>query len=79
MARPKTKEAWQSNAEYVKKNYDTILLNMARGGKDQIRALADAEGVSVSRYILEAVEQRSGLKLTLDNALPWVQNSEKKK
>lgn len=78
MARPKTKTADESTREYKRKNYDTYLLQMQKGAREQIKAAAAAEGETLNRYILKAVEQRSGLKLTLDNALPWM-NSEKKK
>lgn len=63
--------AYRAKWTYAKKNYDSILINVPKGTREQIRNLASANGVSVSRYILEAVEQRSGIKLTLDNALPW--------
>ena len=78
MARPKTKTAEESTHEYKRKNYDTYLLQMQKGAREQIKAAAAAEGETINRYILKAVEQRSGLKLTLDTALPWM-NSEKKK
>jgi hypothetical protein len=78
MARPKTKSVYESRKEYAQKSYDRILLQMPKGARDQIAAKAAAAGISTSRYILEAVESRSGLKLTLDNALPWM-NSENKK
>lgn len=78
MARPKTKTADESTREYKRKNYDTYLLQMQKGAREQIKAAAAAEGETINRYILKAVEQRSGLKLTLDNALPWM-NYEKKK
>lgn len=64
-----------ANERWEKKSYDKVLVRMPKGALEQIRAAADAAGVSVNRYILEALEARSGLKLTLDNALPWM-NSE---
>lgn len=64
-----------ANERWEKKAYDKVLVRMPKGALEQIRAAADAAGVSVNRYILEALEARSGLKLTLDNALPWM-NSE---
>ena len=76
MARPKTKTASQSTAEWHKKNYDAIIVSVQRGAKEQLKALAQDAGVSLNRYILEAVEARSGLKLTLDNALPWMEKQQ---
>lgn len=78
MARPKTKTADESTREYKRKNYDSYLLQMPKGAREQIRDAAAAEGKTINRYILESIEQRSGLKLTLDNALPWM-NPERKK
>ncbi len=56
----------RADYKYMHKNYDSIYIYLAKGDKEKIRALADEQGISMSRYILEAVEQRSGLKLTLD-------------
>ena len=58
--------------DYARRNYDRMLLVLPLGAKEQLKELSAEQGVSVNRYILEAVEQRSGLKLTLDNGLPWV-------
>ena len=72
MARPKTKTAAQANNDYIRANYDRLLLQMPKGSKEALATLAAEQGESISRYILKAVEARSGLKLTLDNALPWI-------
>ena len=61
----------KATSKYKNKNYDKKLLLFPRGTLDQLTAMASAEGVSVNRYILEALEARSGLKLTLDGELPW--------
>ena len=57
---------------YARRNYDRFLLMMPSGAKAQIAEKAAAAGISTSRYILQAVEKESGLKLTLDNSLPWI-------
>lgn len=62
----------RANAKYQKQKYDSRNIRFPRGAIEQLTALAEAEGVSLNRYILEAVEQRSGLKLTLDGTLPWI-------
>lgn len=72
------KTEYESKRAYEQRNYARVVLLVPKDAKEEIRALAKAEGVSVNRYILEAIEQRSGLHLTLDNALPWT-NSENKK
>lgn len=55
-----------ANYRYQRKTYDTIALNIPKGGKDQLKALADAEGKSLNRFIVELIETKTGLKLTLD-------------
>ena len=60
--------------EYGAEHYFKILLRIPAEQREYLKAAADAAGVSVNRYILEAVEARNGLKLTLDNALPWIKN-----
>ena len=57
-------------AAYKKRNYDVKTVQMPKGALEQLAQIAAAAGVSVNRYILEAVEARSGLKLTLDGELP---------
>lgn len=56
----------RANLEYQKRAYDAKTIKLPHGTLEQLQVLADAEGVSLSRYIVEAVEQRSGLHLTLD-------------
>ena len=66
-----TSKQSEANNRFDAKKYDRVMTVFPKGTREQIRALAAAEGVSLSRYIVEAVEQRSGLKLTLDGVLPW--------
>ena len=61
----------RAKTAYNKRNYDIKAVSMPKGSIEKLKALADAEGISVNRYILEAIEARSGLKLTLDKELPW--------
>lgn len=68
-----------ANWAYKQRSYDHLHIQIPKGTREQLREVAEAAGVSVNRYILEAVEARSGLKLTLDNALPWFRNDGGKK
>lgn len=58
---------------YRKKNYARLELLYPAEMKEELTAAAKAAGVSLSRYVLEAVELRSGLKLTLDKELATLQ------
>lgn len=68
-----------SNAleRYKSKAYNQVHVLIPAGAREKLKALAAAEGVSLNRYILEAVEQRSGLKLTLDKPAPWTTAAER--
>lgn len=54
-----------------KERYDKFLLTLQKGTKEKIKKYAEAEGVSMNRYILEAISDRCGERLTLDKELPW--------
>lgn len=63
--------------EYGAEHYYRIAVQFPIEQRDALKAAAAEAGVSINRYILEAVEARSGLKLTLDNALPWIKGETK--
>lgn len=44
--------------KYIKANYDRINLTVPKGMKETIKAVADAEGVSVNAFILDAVNEK---------------------
>lgn len=67
----KKQNKWDVN-KYNNEKYERVSVVIPKGSKEGLKKLAAAEGESVNRYILEAVEQRSGLSLTLDNILPDV-------
>ena len=56
----------KANRKYMEKAYDRKMVYFPAGMLEQLNGAAAAAGVSLNRYILEAVEARSGLKLTLD-------------
>lgn len=65
------KDRWDPN-KYNNAKYERVSVVIPKGSKEGLKKLAAADGQSVNRYILEAVERRSGLSLTLDNSLPDV-------
>lgn len=46
----------EATQRYIKKAYDEIKLRMPKGEKEQYKALADAAGLSLNQYILEAMK-----------------------
>lgn len=62
--------SYKSVNKYRKKNYDRLEVILPAGSKDQLKQLAAAAGVTVSRYIVEAIEARTGLSLQLGDVPP---------
>jgi len=60
----------KAEAKYKKRAYDMKLIQMPKGSLAILAELAAEQGVTVNRYILEAVEARSGRKFTLDGVFP---------
>ena len=66
----------QKNVQkYKSENYARVDVTIPRDKKPELKALSDAAGVSLNRYILQAVEKVSGLSLTLDNELPQIKRA----
>ena len=57
---------------YKAANYDRLELSLPRGAKSQLKEISRAAGVSLNRYILEAVEARAGIPLALGEDLPQI-------
>ena len=53
---------------YSKNNYDRLAVVVPKGSAEQIKAAAASENKSTNRYILEALEAKSGLRLAMDSA-----------
>ena len=59
--------AFDSNAykaEFAKENYDRYLFSMPKGRKDDLKALAKQEGLSVNDLIKAAILKAYGLDLS---------------
>ena len=70
----------QKNVQkYKSENYSRVDVTIPKNRKPELKALADAAGVSLNRYILQAVEKASGLSLTLDNELPQIRRAREEK
>lgn len=66
---PKYESQTRALRKYRETHYDSISLRLPKGAKAELAALADADGVSLNRYIADAVEKKSRLKLTLGEPL----------
>ena len=47
----------QYDNEYIKNNYDRVNLTLPKGRKEQIKAVADFEGLSVNAWIAELINK----------------------
>ncbi len=59
--------AFDSNAykaEFAKENYDRTLITMPKGRKDDLKALAKREGMSMNELVLSAIKKAYGLDLS---------------
>lgn len=48
----------RATAKYEKKAYDTILLRVKKGQRDEIKAIAEEHGESLNSFILDAVAKK---------------------
>ncbi len=58
---------FDSNAyktEFRKQNYDQVGILIPKGRKDDLKALAKQEGLSISQVVVEAIRSRYGLDLS---------------
>jgi predicted HicB family RNase H-like nuclease len=53
-----TKAAQRAVNKYMKENYDRINLTIPKGGKDEIKAHAEARGESVNAFIGRAISEQ---------------------
>ena len=56
---------WQENKikytnAYNKERYDRIVLSVPKGMKEKIKASAEKAGMSITAYILSAIEKQKG-------------------
>ena len=64
----KNRASIKAIARYNKANYDRIAVVVPKGSAEAIKAAAASENKSTNRYILEAIEAKSGLRLAMDSA-----------
>ena len=44
--------------EFARANYDRIVVQVVKGGKADIKAAADRDGISVNAWINEAIDEK---------------------
>lgn len=53
-----SKAQMQAVSRYEAKNYDKVLLRMPKGRREEIKAAAEAEGMSLNAYIMAAINEK---------------------
>ena len=44
--------------KYVKNHYDRINLTVPKGRRDEIKAVADAHGISLNSFVVQAIDEK---------------------
>lgn len=50
--------ATKAKNKYNKKKYDQFLLSMPKGSKEKYMKIAESQGLSLSAYIIQAIEEK---------------------
>ena len=53
-----TKAGQKAVNKYIANSYDRINLTMPKGKKEQIKAAAEREGISVNAFINQAIDEK---------------------
>lgn len=55
---PASKAQQKAVSKYMKEKYDVFQIRMPKGKREKIKAAADAAGLSMNAFIIEAVDAR---------------------
>lgn len=50
--------ATKAKNKYNQKNYDRFILNLPKGEKERYKKIAESENMSLSAYIIQAIEEK---------------------
>lgn len=50
--------ATKAKNKYNQKNYDRFILNLPKGEKERYKKIAESENMSLSSYIIQAIEEK---------------------
>lgn len=50
--------ATKAKNKYNQKNYDRFILNLPKGEKERYKDIAEKENMSLSAYIIQAIEEK---------------------
>ena len=48
----------RAKRKYNEKNYDRLTMNIKKGRKDELKTIADGQGLSLNAFILTAIDEK---------------------
>lgn len=58
-----TPEQGKATMRYKEKNLEELRVSIRKGGKQELKAAADAAGVSIAQFVCDAVNEKAGRKI----------------
>ena len=53
----------RATQKYKQANTENLTITIRKGGKQELRAAADAAGVSIAQFVCDAVNEKAGRKI----------------
>lgn len=58
MEEKKQNASTRAKRKYNEKNYDRLTMNIKKGRKDELKTIADGQGLSLNAFILAAIDEK---------------------
>ena len=58
MEEKKQKASTRAKRKYNEKTYDRFTMNIKKGRKDELKTIADGQGLSLNAFILTAIDEK---------------------
>ena len=58
MEEKKQKASTKAKRKYNEKNYDRLTMNIKKGRKDELKTIADGQGLSLNAFVLSAIDEK---------------------
>ena len=58
MEEKKQNASTKAKRKYNEKNYDRLTMNIKKGRKDELKTIADGQGLSLNAFVLSAIDEK---------------------
>ena len=58
MEEKKQNASTKAKRKYNEKNYDRLTMNIKKGRKDELKTIADSQGLSLNAFVLSAIDEK---------------------